>query len=515
MNPEPEHLRPSPSSREQVHPPEFLGKGKMGLQARLLVGDLTTPALSITKKQLRPVNERGAQGITKEAGEMYQGSSLSQRRRHQQETGLTYTRWKEGFTTYLESIRQDTTRGERKEFLERIGITDSVTADDFYNEYLKGTSDVIKFVDDVETQTTHKQIQQHQDILRNLGNAFGYESSEVIEHLIHGVRNVKSDINGFIKEAKKTANTSEVLTNPLFQHIQEDSSEEKTRQQPKPSPQPTKVHYAPTPVKRVDLDEEPESPVPKPAKKAVPEKAPPASLEFKPQPKVPQTQVFPAPVERSDRTDTPLSDDELREAIKYLLFNNSFSPRTEDQAAFLRGSERVRYYVKELHAMMQEYGSDFVLEKAVTAVLFLNRDLLHVGLKSDNRSKKQSWYLWGIAKSRFLANNPDIQQTLPNAEKYEPFDPLLHYQVGIHSFDGRQSKKAEDDIQNGMLGWEVYRQRKKIDDIIFHLNPLMAPAEKKRLRELLALPPKKDVPTLSSYQLQEIGRLVRINIKRE
>jgi len=149
------------------------------------------------------------------------------------------------------------------------------------------------------------------------------------------------------------------------------------------------------------------------------------------------------------------------------------------------------------------------LGKASNAVQILEKVMKELGLKRDKHSKSQSWYLWGIAKSRFLANNPDIQRSLPNAKEYESSDPLLHYRIGTHSVDGKKSRDGEEAIINGMVGWEVYRQRKKVRNLILYLQTLLPRDDLIKLRGLLTQSPKRRVGTLSSYQLREIGRLVR------
>lgn len=514
-----EKPRPSPLREEKDRNVELLRKETIGLQARFLLGDLTNPQLTITHKKLRPIQERGAQGINDQAVQMYQGASVTQRRRHQDETGLTYKKWQDGFDKYLQSIRQDTRRSDRNTFLETLGITPDITADDFYNEYLQDTSDIIKFVDDVVQQASPDQIVRHQDILRNLGNAFGYESSEVIENLIHGVKNVTTDVDKFIKQAAQRVNRPEIVAHPLLQKTQKDSRKEevsppvnrgKREEQAKEPPQktsPSRKKFPPAvkppperplhvalPVKRVDLEKESASVKP-------------------PERREEGRQVYPAPAHKQTEL-ARLTQDELDTAIRYLLYNDVYRENTESQAALLRVSEMTKYYARELYQIMQEYGKDFVIGRAQEAVRALERYLHVLGLKRDKHSKSKSWYLWGIAKSRFLAENPQIQQALPNAEKYESFDPLFHYRAGSHSEDGKKSLKAEVDILQGMLGWEVFRQRKKIGDILFHLDPMIAHREKRRLQELLEEQPKGgEIPTLSSYKLREIGRLVLTNIR--
>lgn len=514
--------RPSPLRKEQSHIPELLGEGSIGLQARLLLGDLDTPRMTISKKKLQPIQDYGALGMAEKTANMYQKASVMQRQRHQEETGLTFSRWKTGFDGYLESIRQDDARSERREFLATIGITDTVSAEAFYNEYLRGKSDVVRFVDTIERSATREQIVRHQDIIRDLGNAFGYGSSEVIDHLIHGVRNVKADMNAFIYQARKTVNSSAVFDNPLLQQIRSDSGVTKKAdegQKPvvkktvSPAVKEPPVKPRATPVRRVTFEEDEEGFMPSPTPSARPERGRQPAKTTDEQNE--EQQVFPAPIEESgeDQGVHLITQEELDAAMR-LLYSDVYPQDIDKEVALLKATERINYYGRELHAMMQEYSRDVVLEKAANAVHLLQQYMNKIGLRVDKRSKSQSWYLWGIAKSRFLANNPGVQNALPNADKYDPFDPLLYYRVGTQSAEGQKSQKAENEIIEGMLGWEIYRQRKKLGRILPHLDPMMDQQAKERLLALLSEDPKKDQepPTLSSCKLREIGRIVKINI---
>ncbi len=520
----PKELQPSPIKKESAKPTELLGAANVGLQARFLLGDLSNPQVKIKKKQFDSIQENGALGINDRAGNIYQKASLTQRSRYQQEKGLTYAQWRDGFNTYLDGIRNDTEHNERKAFLDTLGITDTVTADDFYEEYLNKKSDIIKFVGEVETQASHEQILNNQDIIRQLGNAFGYESSEVIEHLIHGVKNVKTDSDAFIRKAREKINTIEVITHPLLHKIQKDSSEEVQKQEPgegeegaaqkraEPSAESPPEAQPPPVVKQTT------GPTEMAGRKAEPQNIPPTKTtttpEEKKQEKKEPTQVYPAPTEKELQAYHLITRGEIDAAVK-LLYNDVFRRNRDRQANLLISSEVVNNYARELHAMMKEYGREFVLGKAAHAIQTLENVMRDLGLKRDKRSRSQSWYLWGIAKSRFLANNPNIQHTLPNAEKYEPFDPLRHYRTGTHAVDGQKSRKAEEAVINGMVGWEVYRQRKKIRNIILYLQTRLTYDDLRKLRTLLIQSPKRGTETLSSYQLQEIGRLVRSNKQRK
>lgn len=490
--------RPIPATTEQLQTSELLGKESVGLQARLLIGDFMNPRLDVTAKKLQPIKEFGIEGIAQPIVRRYQKASLAQRRSYQEETGLTYDRWKTGFDTYLQKIRDDNEHRERNEFLELIGIDERTNADDFYNEYLRSKSDIVKFVFDVETQATREQIIQHEDIIRGLGNTFGYASSEVIDTLIHGVRNVKDYTDVFIEEAKKSVNTVNVLQHPLLQTILRDSKEREEFVQPPPEREKREPTVTPVEEKKAELKQ--------PPKATPPERV---ALEEEKEAKV-EVQLFPAPQIESKRDDSPLTPEELEVAVQYLLYNDVNPKDKKIQAERIKASEVTKFYTRELQMMMQEYGREFVLDKAGDAIQQLQDALKQLNLKGTPFSKSRSWYLWHIAKRRFLANNPDVQEVLPNAKHYSTFDPLLHYRGDIHPVDSRRSHQAEIDILWATLGFEVYLKRRKRKIIISALDPAMPAGERQLLHRLLDEQPKdEEFETLPTYQLREIGRIVR------
>lgn len=546
---------------------ELLGRQSVGLQARFLTGNFTDPLL-LTRKQLHGIHKNGAEGIEQNVVHLYRDASLKQRREYQQKTNLTLDQWKGRFDSYLQSIRDDTEHADRKEFLKTIGISDTTTAEDFYAEYLQNGSQVVKFVGDIEAAASTEQIEKHADIIRAIGDTFGYATSALIEHLIHGVRNTRAHIDEFVEIASGAANVPRTLNDSLLRIINVDSEkpiihdkaprqgthgllqmrvteqetpelvdkrplvdeadldgEQRSAEAESQSAQrsPRHLRETATPVERVvfeesdverdDLVRSGGGPLVTAESEEALSFAPLATPTVSP-PQFPPHPLSPAPqdeVEEEEDPD-PLTEEEMTLAMRYLSYSDINPPPYQRPSDLLARSALAKQYIREFVAMTKEYGRVTVLEAAIDAAEFVGELLDSVELAQSPASRSPSWYLWNAAMSRFLADNPDIASTLQYAERYAPFDPYLHLKTGITQEQITRSRQANDEILDRMFGWEIYRQRDESGKVFRHLKPGMI-IEQDRLEELLHTPPKEDgTNTLSSYLLIEIGRIVRENL---
>lgn len=552
---------------------ELLGRNSVGLQARFLTGNFHEPLL-LTREQLQGISENGVEGIRQEVGNRYQNASLKQRREYQQAKNLTYETWRARFDTYLQSIRNDTEQADRKSFLEMIGISDEVTADDFYREYLQDGSQVVKFVDDIESSVSTEQIRRHADIIRALGNTFGYATSAVIEHLIHGVRNARDNTDEFIESVSGSANVPRTLHNPLLRIIHDDSdyrTREKTsshRTATVSSPRTDQNRHAVlfSDLLRRDGEGLPSSRGNEPTRndslsqptvdqsegtEVHQERPPEADLRVlfrEPEPKsekrdrnrqdttgsdggdqgkitfVPfdlpvarkphASSPPPAPLHDQETEDDsdPLTDKEIGLAMRYLSYSDINPPPEETPSDGLVDSVFAKQYIREFVTMTEEYGKPLVLETAIDAGEFIGELLDAVELDRTSVSRSPSWYLWYAVQSRFLSNHPHLKV---DVGYHHPFDPLMYKKEGATREQIIRSRQANDAIIDRMLGWEIYRQKRKKISVFRHLDPTDKD-EWERLQVLLNEEPKDDgANTLSPDKLIEIGRIVRTGVLKE
>lgn len=218
------------------------------------------------------------------------------------------------------------------------------------------------------------------------------------------------------------------------------------------------------------------------------------------------TPVRPKPEEAVDNS--PLTNDEIDLAIKYMSYNDTVPDTRENHVKFLNDSSMAKHYVRECKEMLDEYGEQTIIEKAKDGVQKLQDKLSALGLESTPFSKSTSWYIWHASKARFLAKHQSIQASLPNADKYSPFDPLLQYKSGVSPEDSQRSKEAEEEILHTQLGWEVFGNRIKGRDVLSKLDPNIPAAKLEQLRILLSETPKDMAHLLSAYKLREIGQIV-------
>ncbi len=114
------------------------------------------------------------------------------------------------------------------------------------------------------------------------------------------------------------------------------------------------------------------------------------------------------------------------------------------------------------------------------------------GVEISEHASSTSWAFWDIAKQSYFAAHPAQTNS--------------HYRPGNALLD----EKVRADILDRHLGWEVYGAVQR-DSYV--LSPLVErisdPLMRRRFVELLEMPPKQEVMTLSSYLLTELGSIFR------
>lgn len=209
---------------------------------------------------------------------------------------------------------------------------------------------------------------------------------------------------------------------------------------------------------------------------------------------------------------SPLTDDELDFALKYMSYSDVLQEPREESEKYYANHPRARMYVRELQQIFAEYGESVVKDKAQNQVKRLSTKLKALGILGSPFGRNQSWYMWHSAKSHLLAHHPDIQASLPNAEKYKPFDPLLQYKRGVSDDDRERAIVAENELLNTQLGWEVVghlkRNSRTPEDIIGKLPANMDEADRNRLQVLLSEKTKDAAHLLPAYKLRQIGQII-------
>lgn len=155
-----------------------------------------------------------------------------------------------------------------------------------------------------------------------------------------------------------------------------------------------------------------------------------------------ETTVFrPETVETSPETPTEISESEAVDLLSYTDVLDGFEATSA--VAHTEESPSGRKYTKKLMEMAKEVGKEKLIATATTLKQACLDELKRLDIEPSEFASSVSWALWGLAKQRYLSENP--QESSPD---YKLGDPL-----------------AEDDtageILNGIVdrhvGWEYDR----------------------------------------------------------
>jgi len=247
-----------------------------------------------------------------------------------------------------------------------------------------------------------------------------------------------------------------------------------------------------------------------------PETVPPSPDQLNPAPLRPDTnrEQNEEPID-----DSPLNEEELQLAAKFMAYEDVGPPATPEELtkSFNVDRPNARYYVRELKNMLSEYSENLITEKAKQKAEELVETLKILGIDEPSyvfSNSSMSGYIWYAARERFRAKHP-AQSQMPDAtEGYPPYDPLLQYKEGITEEEERQSKLAELQVTNIMLGSEAYGQKRKENgiDVTRSDGILMPPPE---LENLLNEQPQSGTSLLSLDKLARIGSLINSHIRRD
>ncbi len=214
--------RGAPRTPEQVLPKENLLGSNHALQARLLnplnlEADMNGTDVLVIAGDVKDQGLGFALG--EEGARVYEDVSLQQRGNDT----LKFNQWRDNFNIRIAQIKKR--EPEKAEFLEQIGVTD---ADSFYDEYLfdrengKLKSDLVGFVSKV-AEADAGSVGANEDLIKELGKAFGEGSNEVIVNLVQAVKNIQMGATTFAQSAEIDLEVAK--THDLIQRIVSDRNE--------------------------------------------------------------------------------------------------------------------------------------------------------------------------------------------------------------------------------------------------------------------------------------------------
>jgi len=213
----------------------------------------------------------------------------------------------------------------------------------------------------------------------------------------------------------------------------------------------------------------------------------------------------------------------------YLGYRDKVWSEDSSLAEWYDMTPSAQIYTAELRRAMEQYGTDKLMALANASVGRLRSMMQDLGIDSSLVSPftdSTSWFLWHAAKERHLAANPNAQAAMPNANKYNPHDPLVLLDSFASTDERIAAAKAIEAMEFSQLGWELYRlSSPHIDrgpekppapiDIATVLQSGSSASE--NLRRLVNEQPKREPgkdTTLSTFKLTYLGQQAYENRNR-
>ncbi len=210
-----------PLKEIQRHSEKLLSEPFTGAQALMLLG-IRPPEKGKPVLQLKetPIIEFANNSIPTEHKEMIKKASLNEREEFWKNTPQDerMDKWKNSMNAFFDVYKKEPSKKEELTFLKKVirgndkkSLDDvEVTADTIYNTFMMGKDggNVEFFARRIVDNNTIEEIEQNKDLIKNLGNIYGKNSTKIAELLIDGIANVQHnpDPNTFVKSAQENLN---------------------------------------------------------------------------------------------------------------------------------------------------------------------------------------------------------------------------------------------------------------------------------------------------------------------
>ena len=177
-----------------------------------------------------------------------------------------------------------------------------------------------------------------------------------------------------------------------------------------------------------------------------------------------------------------LGDEEIIK--KYFSYNDTLN-KPEAEIQIYPNQEK---YVESLREIAQKEKFNDTVNKIRDEYEGVMNKL---SMDSSIFGASQSWIYWDLAKQDYYSKNPEVDS------RYETGDPI-------------EKEDIQYAIVNRHLGWELYGAYNQDISVVDKLNK--SDDSFNRIVELLEKSPKEENQTLSSYDLAELGKCIRMNL---
>ena len=148
-------------------------------------------------------------------------------------------------------------------------------------------------------------------------------------------------------------------------------------------------------------------------------------------------------------------------------------------------------YAKSLLELFIEHGPEKVVELAKRMVTECVDALGQIGIYPSPFGESLSWAMWDIAKQHHFYTHPDQASAL-----YPARDPISSVELMV-------------EMVNRHIGWELYGAYSTGRYSAADLELFIPARVQTEVKKFLELPPKPENGTLSSWQLSQLGALIR------
>lgn len=178
---------------------------------------------------------------------------------------------------------------------------------------------------------------------------------------------------------------------------------------------------------------------------------------------------------------------------KYLCYQDADIPHEQKERALADSlaQETPRKYATALLALFRQHGEEAVLATARDLHSECHTLLGILGIESSPFGNSISWAMWDIGKQAHFHRHPQLAD-----KHYPPRDPMGDAEV-------------RTEIVNRHLGWEVHAAYLTERVTLDALQLQVPPRNWEACLELLAAPTKPDSFSLPSWQLSQLGALLR------